>query len=73
MLEADARHSTSADCSPEAELRRLGGMANANARFCQIDFLSYESTAQQRIHILGDAIQPASLMPKSGHMLAESK
>jgi NADPH-dependent 2,4-dienoyl-CoA reductase/sulfur reductase-like enzyme len=49
-------------------IARQLGMANANARFCQVDFLSYESTAQQRIHILGDAIQPASLMPKSGHM-----
>jgi sulfide dehydrogenase [flavocytochrome c] flavoprotein subunit len=43
-------------------------MANANARFCQVDFLTYASTAQQNVHILGDAIQPASLMPKSGHM-----
>jgi sulfide dehydrogenase [flavocytochrome c] flavoprotein subunit len=50
-----------------AVARQLG-MANANARFCQVDFLSYESTAQPRIHVLGDAIQPASLMPKSGHM-----
>ena len=44
------------------------GMANANNRFCQIDFLTYESTAQKNIHILGDAIQAAPLMPKSGHM-----
>ncbi len=49
-------------------IARQLGMANANARFCQVDFLTYESTAQQRIHVLGDAIQPASLMPKSGHM-----
>lgn len=47
--------------------RRLG-MANANGRFCQVDFLSYESTAQRGIHVLGDAIQVAPLMPKSGHM-----
>ncbi len=44
------------------------GMANANARFCQVDFLTYESTAQKNIHVLGDAIQVAPLMPKSGHM-----
>jgi NADPH-dependent 2,4-dienoyl-CoA reductase/sulfur reductase-like enzyme len=44
------------------------GMANANGRFCQVDFLTYESTAQRDIHILGDAIQTASLMPRSGHM-----
>jgi sulfite dehydrogenase len=47
--------------------RRLG-MANANDRFCQVDFLTYESTAQRSIHVLGDAIQVAPLMPKSGHM-----
>jgi sulfide dehydrogenase [flavocytochrome c] flavoprotein subunit len=44
------------------------GMANANGRFCHVDFLTYESTAQRDIHVLGDAIQPAELMPKSGHM-----
>jgi NADPH-dependent 2,4-dienoyl-CoA reductase/sulfur reductase-like enzyme len=49
-------------------IARQLGMANANARFCQVDFLTYESTAQRGIHILGDAIQPASLMPRSGHM-----
>ncbi len=47
--------------------RRLG-MANANDRFCQVDFLTYESTAQRGIHVLGDSIQVAPLMPKSGHM-----
>jgi NADPH-dependent 2,4-dienoyl-CoA reductase/sulfur reductase-like enzyme len=49
-------------------IARRSGMANANGRFCQVDFLSYESTAQKNIHILGDAIQVAPLMPKSGHM-----
>lgn len=49
-------------------IARQFGMANANARFCQVDFVSYESTAQPNIHILGDAIQIAPAMPKSGHM-----
>ena len=49
-------------------IARQLGMANANGRFCQVDFLTYESTAQKNIHILGDAIQVAPLMPKSGHM-----
>ncbi|MEO7761476.1 MAG: FCSD flavin-binding domain-containing protein [Casimicrobiaceae bacterium] len=44
------------------------GMANANSRFCQVDFRNFESTAQPNIHVLGDAIQPAPAMPKSGHM-----
>ena len=44
------------------------GMANANNRFCQVDFRNFESTAQKDIHVLGDAIQAAPAMPKSGHM-----
>ena len=44
------------------------GMANANNRFCQVDFRNFESTAQPGIHVLGDAIQAAPAMPKSGHM-----
>jgi sulfide dehydrogenase [flavocytochrome c] flavoprotein chain len=49
-------------------IARQLGLANANARFCEVDFLTYESTAQKNIHVLGDAIQTAPLMPKSGHM-----
>ncbi|MEO8136762.1 MAG: FCSD flavin-binding domain-containing protein [Betaproteobacteria bacterium] len=50
------------------EIARQLGMANANNRFCQIDFRTFESTAQPGIHVLGDAIQPGPAMPKSGHM-----
>jgi sulfide dehydrogenase [flavocytochrome c] flavoprotein chain len=49
-------------------IARQLGIANANGNFCHVDFLSYESTAQKNIHVLGDAIQVAPLMPKSGHM-----
>src|SRR5207244_5686844 len=49
-------------------IARALGMANANGRFCQVDFLSFESTAQRNVHVLGDAIQSAELMPKSAHM-----
>ena len=44
------------------------GLANANARWCHVDFLSFESTAARGIHVLGDAVQSAPAMPKSGHM-----
>ncbi|MES2071023.1 MAG: NAD(P)/FAD-dependent oxidoreductase [Pseudomonadota bacterium] len=44
------------------------GLANMNKRWCEVDFLSFESTQAKNIHILGDAIQVAPLMPKSGHM-----
>jgi sulfide dehydrogenase [flavocytochrome c] flavoprotein chain len=49
-------------------IARALGMANANGRFCEVDFLTYESTVQRDVHVLGDAIQNAELMPKSGHM-----
>ncbi len=49
-------------------IARQLGIANANGSFCEVDFLSYESTVQKYIHVLGDAIQTAPLMPKSGHM-----
>ena len=44
------------------------GLANANARWCHVNFLSFESTAAKHIHVIGDAIQAAAGMPKSGHM-----
>jgi sulfide dehydrogenase [flavocytochrome c] flavoprotein chain len=44
------------------------GLANANARWCQVDYLNFESTAAKDIHVLGDSIQIAPAMPKSGHM-----
>ena len=44
------------------------GLATANKRWCEIDFLTHESKAAKNIHVLGDAIQVAPAMPKSGHM-----
>ncbi|RJG16100.1 NAD(P)/FAD-dependent oxidoreductase [Massilia cavernae] len=44
------------------------GLANANKRWCEVDFLSFESTQAKNIHVLGDAIQVAPMMPKSAHM-----
>lgn len=44
------------------------GLANANGRWCHVNFLNFESTASPGIHVLGDAIQTAPGMPKSGHM-----
>ncbi|HYF17231.1 MAG TPA: NAD(P)/FAD-dependent oxidoreductase, partial [Ramlibacter sp.] len=40
----------------------------ANNRWCGVDYLSFESTAARDIHVLGDSIQIAPGMPKSGHM-----
>ncbi|HEV2610385.1 MAG TPA: NAD(P)/FAD-dependent oxidoreductase [Noviherbaspirillum sp.] len=44
------------------------GLANVNRRWCEVDFLTFESTQARHIHVLGDAIQVAPLMPKSAHM-----
>jgi sulfide dehydrogenase [flavocytochrome c] flavoprotein subunit len=44
------------------------GLATANNRWCEVDFLTFESKATKNIHVLGDAIQIAPGMPKSGHM-----
>ncbi|PKO70646.1 MAG: flavocytochrome C [Betaproteobacteria bacterium HGW-Betaproteobacteria-16] len=44
------------------------GLATANARWCEVDFLTFESKAHKNIHVLGDSIQIAPAMPKSGHM-----
>ncbi len=44
------------------------GLANANARWCHVDFLNFESTVARHVHVIGDSIQVAPGMPKSGHM-----
>ena len=44
------------------------GLATANKRWCEVDFLSFESIAVKNVHVLGDSIQIAPGMPKSGHM-----
>jgi sulfide dehydrogenase [flavocytochrome c] flavoprotein chain len=50
------------------DIARKAGLINANNRWCQVDWLSMESTAAAGIHVLGDATLSAALMPKSGHM-----
>lgn len=44
------------------------GLATANKRWCEVDFLTFESKAARNVHVLGDSIQIAPGMPKSGHM-----
>ena len=44
------------------------GLANINQRWCEVDFQTFESTRAAHVHVLGDAIQTAPLMPKSAHM-----
>jgi sulfide dehydrogenase [flavocytochrome c] flavoprotein subunit len=44
------------------------GLANANARWCNVDYQTFESTAAKDIHVIGDSVLAAPAMPKSGHM-----
>jgi len=49
-------------------IARRAGLATASNRWCGVDFLTYESTRHQGIHVLGDSIAGSPGMPKSGHM-----
>src|SRR5206468_11973139 len=50
------------------QIARAAGVVTAHDRWCEVHFLTFESVKVKNIHILGDAIQVASGMPKSGHM-----
>jgi sulfide dehydrogenase [flavocytochrome c] flavoprotein subunit len=39
-----------------------------NNRWCGVNFLNFESLVAKDVHVLGDSIQIAPVMPKSGHM-----
>ncbi|HEY8243440.1 MAG TPA: NAD(P)/FAD-dependent oxidoreductase [Casimicrobiaceae bacterium] len=49
-------------------IARAAGVITANNRWCEVDFRSFESVRGKGVHVLGDAIQIAQGMPKSGHM-----
>jgi NADPH-dependent 2,4-dienoyl-CoA reductase/sulfur reductase-like enzyme len=51
-----------------AAVARSAGVVTANDRWCDVDFLTFESIKVKNVHVLGDAIQIATGMPKSGHM-----
>ena len=46
--------------------RSLANMANN--RWCGVNYQSFESSVAKDIFVIGDSIQIAQLMPKSGHM-----
>lgn len=51
-----------------ADIARSAGLVNINQRWVGVDWLTMESTAVPGIHVLGDAVFSAPMMPKSGHM-----
>ena len=52
--------------------QRAGAIAapfiTANRRWCEVDWVTFESKAAKGVHVLGDALQIAPAMPKSGSM-----
>jgi sulfide dehydrogenase [flavocytochrome c] flavoprotein chain len=47
---------------------KTAGVINVNNKWCDVDWITMESKAVKNIHVLGDAVQIAPGMPKSGHM-----
>lgn len=45
---------------------QLAGAVNIDKRWCEVDFLTYESKVVPELHIVGDAVSAA--LPKSAHM-----
>lgn len=44
------------------------GIANLNGRWAEVDYMTFESTVAPNVHVIGDSVQGAPMMPKSGHM-----
>jgi sulfide dehydrogenase [flavocytochrome c] flavoprotein chain len=51
-----------------ADVAVKSGLVTANNRWCEVNWVSCESIAVPRVHVLADATQSASGMPKSGSM-----
>lgn len=73
-LKFDVQDDIKADVLNLLPLMRAGdlvvkaGLADANGRWSTVNYLNFESTKAKDVHIIGDSIQVAPLMPKSGHM-----
>jgi NADPH-dependent 2,4-dienoyl-CoA reductase/sulfur reductase-like enzyme len=74
VIKFDVQDDVKADVLNILPMMRAGniavqsGLANSNARWVNVNYINFESTAAKDIHVLGDSIQIAPLMPKSGHM-----
>ncbi|WP_114649637.1 NAD(P)/FAD-dependent oxidoreductase [Pseudothauera hydrothermalis] len=49
-------------------IARQAGLANVEGRWCEVDFLSYESKIAPGVHVIGDAVASAPGVPKSAHI-----
>ncbi len=50
------------------DIAQQAGLITANNRWCEIDWLTYESIKVPGVHVLGDATLSAPAMPKSASM-----
>lgn len=52
------------------DIAARSGLAKANGRWCEVDFLDFSAkdASGAGVHVLGDAVLAAPLMPKSAHM-----
>lgn len=50
------------------DLARSSGLVNVNDLWCGVNWVTMESTAIPKVHVLGDSTFSAPNMPKSGHM-----
>ena len=56
---------------PEQRAGKLAvdsGIANLNKRWAEVNYMTFESTVAPNAHVIGDSVQGAPMMPKSGHM-----
>lgn len=56
---------------PEQRAGKLAvdsGIANLNKRWAEVNYMTFESTVAPNVHVIGDSVQGAPMMPKSGHM-----
>ncbi len=75
VVRFDVQDDVKADVINALPAMRAGAIAvktglnnQANNRWCGVNYLTFESTAARDVHVLGDSIQIAPAMPKSGHM-----
>ena len=45
---------------------QMAGLNNIDKRWCEVDFLTYESKLASNVHVIGDSVSAA--LPKSAHM-----
>lgn len=48
------------------KVAQMAGLNNIDSRWCEVDFLTYESAVTKDVHVIGDAVSAA--LPKSAHM-----